>query len=160
MFFADKISFLKIILTISLGVQDFCPRESLHGLTAVGLQLLVEGRRDIDVSQWRTFTDLKGIAEGNTTVDCFWEVVAELSETNKTKLLCFAIGTTSLPSGGFVELKPKFQLVISSGNIEELPTSHTCFHTLIIPKYPDKEKMKEKILLAITETGTAQLGIV
>ena len=143
-----------------IGVQDFCPRESFHALPAVGLQLVIEGRRDIDVSQWRANTDVKGAASDSPTVDLFWTVVSELSNMDRTKLLCFSIGTTSLPSNGFEGLKPKFQLVLGSNKIDELPTSHTCFHMLIIPRYPTKEVMKEKLILAITETDTAQLGIV
>lgn len=31
-----------------------------------------------------------------------------------------------------------------------LPTSHTCFNTLLLPEYSSKEKLKERLLKAIT----------
>ena len=30
-----------------------------------------------------------------------------------------------------------------------LPTSHTCFNHLLLPEYNSKEKIKEKLLIAI-----------
>lgn len=31
-----------------------------------------------------------------------------------------------------------------------LPTSHTCFNVLLLPEYSSKEKLKERLLKAIT----------
>jgi hypothetical protein len=96
----------------------------------------------------------------NPTIEMFWEVVREMDEVDKRRLLCFSVGTTSLPYDGFRGLKPKFTLVVGTLSVDSLPISHTCFHMLILPKYEAKEVMKEKILQAIRETGISDLGIV
>jgi hypothetical protein len=94
------------------------------------------------------------------TIQMFWEVVSEMDEVDKRRLLCFSVGTTSLPSNGFSGLQPKFTLVVGTLSQDALPISHTCFHMLILPKYESKEIMTEKILQAIRETGVSDMGIV
>lgn len=144
----------------SQGVQDFCPRDLFHSMSPVSLQTLLEGRREIDVEQWKLHTDISGSAADSTHTLQFWEVLSELDDSDKEKLLCFSIGTTSLPSKGFQELNPKFRVLFGGDDELALPTSHTCFHMLMIPKYSSKEVLKNKLLLAIRETDTAQMGIV
>jgi hypothetical protein len=139
-------------------VQDFCPRDFFHSLSPVTLQTLLEGRRDIDVAEWKSNSDIVGASKDSACATEFWEVVSELSDLDKAKLLCFSIGTTSLPSKGFEELK--FKVVFGSADADALPTSHTCFHMLMVPKYPSKEILRAKLLTAIRETDTAMFGIV
>lgn len=98
--------------------------------------------------------------QNNVVIDMFWEIVNEMSEIDRRKLLCFTIGTTSLPLNGFTDLQPKFTVVIGTLSPNSLPISHTCFHMLVLPKYETKEIMKEKLLQAIHETGISDLGIV
>jgi hypothetical protein len=35
---------------------------------------------------------------------------------------------------------------------ERLPSAHTCFNHLLIPEYSSKEKLQQKLLLAITNS--------
>lgn len=34
--------------------------------------------------------------------------------------------------------------------VDRLPTSHTCFNVLLLPEYSSKEKLRERLLKAIT----------
>jgi hypothetical protein len=34
---------------------------------------------------------------------------------------------------------------------DQLPTSHTCFNTLLLPDYPTDDKMRERLQIAISE---------
>lgn len=129
-------------------------------MSPITLQTILEGKREIDVAQWKLYADIGGAPKGSIHITQFWEVVSDLSDEDKAKLLCFSIGTTSLPSKGFEELTPAFHIVFGTSDEDSLPTSHTCFHMLILPKYPSKEILKSKLLIAIRETDTAQLGIV
>lgn len=47
-----------------------------------------------------------------------------------------------------------FQLIIqpTKGGEEYLPVAHTCFNILDLPKYNSKEKLHEKLVLAINQT--------
>jgi HECT-domain (ubiquitin-transferase) len=38
---------------------------------------------------------------------------------------------------------------MKDGDPELLPEAHTCFNHLVIPNYPSKEKLREKLLLAM-----------
>lgn len=95
-------------------------------------------------------------------VDMFWEVVSEMSVADQQRLLCFSIGTTTLPAvTGFAGLTPPFTLILDShASTTSLPISHTCFHMLVIPRYTQKQVMKEKLLLASRETSATHLGLV
>jgi hypothetical protein len=105
-------------------------------------------------------TKESGGAVLHPTIEMFWEVVSEMDEVDKRRLLCFSVGTTSLPSNGFSGLQPKFTLVVGTLALDALPISHTCFHMLILPKYESKDVMREKVLQAIRETGVSDMGIV
>jgi hypothetical protein len=95
-------------------------------------------------------------------IEQFWEIVEELSPSDRQRLLCFTIGTTSLPAvTGFAGLDPPFTLILASSlDPTSLPVSHTCFHMLILPKYPSKDILRDKLLLACRETGADHMGIV
>lgn len=39
---------------------------------------------------------------------------------------------------------------VSNESLCRLPTSHTCFNVLLLPEYSSKEKLRERLLKAIT----------
>ena len=153
-----------------MAVQDVCPREYFHNLSPIALQMVVEGEWDeLDVTEWRLNSSsrrsLMGGATSGTkiadTVDMFWTVVEAMNETDRRRLLCFSIGSTSLPCGGFSKLDPRFTLVVAdSMSPDSLPLSHTCFHMLVIPRYGSEDIMRAKVSQAIQETGMTELGMV
>lgn len=59
-----------------------------------------------------------------------------------------AAGSDRVPVGGLAKLK----LVIAKNgpDSERLPTSHTCFNVLLLPDYVDLDKLRNRLLLAIT----------
>jgi GTP-binding protein EngB required for normal cell division len=145
-----------------LGVQHLCPRDLFNHLSPTNLQLLVEGHRDINIEDWKNNTVISNKSYENVeTISLFWEVVTKhMTMEDHRRLLCFTIGTSTLPSGGFQALEPKFQLVIGALPLDALPTSHACFHMLYLPRYTNLETMKEKLLYAILETDETHLGLV
>lgn len=147
------------------GIQQVCTRDCFNFLPPAALQLILEGNRNIDTLEWRTQTDARYMGvdalNGRIVESMFWEMVNALSDADKRKLLSFSTGTSTIPGGGFKCLNPKFTLIINNTlSCNDLPTSHTCFHMLICPKYANKDIMQEKFLKAIQETDTAQLGMV
>lgn len=150
-----------------MGVQSMCPRDYFHLLSPVALQMIIEGNKDaINVSEWQNNTVYKGGStlgkvKSNDLIARFWHVVENLSEVDRKYLLCFTIGSTSLPHGGFASLDPKFTLVIGEDMSSlSLPISHTCFHMLVLPPYSEETTLREKLLQAIRETGITDMGIV
>lgn len=151
----------KAMEDLALGVQHLCPRELFNKLSPVSLQLVLEGNHDIDVASWRMYTEVKhGGYDNKVTIELFWKVVASFSEQEKQRLLCFAVGTTTLPANGFAELSPLFTLVIGTMTPDKLPVSHTCFHMLLLPRYVSEEDMRSKLLTACWETDMDHMGLI
>ena len=65
----------------------------------------------------------------------------------KRRLLDFATGSDRAPVGGLGALALTLQR--AGPDSERLPTSHTCFNTLLLPDYGSREKLRERLLTAI-----------
>ena len=79
----------------------------------------------------------------------FWEVVGGLGEEQQRELLKFATGCPRAPLGGLGKLPFKIQR--DGVDSARLPTSHTCFNTLLLPDYPDRAVLARQLKLAIQE---------
>uniref|UniRef100_A0AAQ6A4C0 E3 ubiquitin-protein ligase n=1 Tax=Amphiprion ocellaris TaxID=80972 RepID=A0AAQ6A4C0_AMPOC len=86
----------------------------------------------------------------------FWQVVKEMDNEKRIRLLQFVTGTCRLPVGGFAELigsnGPQKFCIDKVGKETWLPRSHTCFNRLDLPPYRSLEQLREKLLFAIEET--------
>ena len=89
-------------------------------------------------------------ADGSSpTVRAFWSTVHSLAFKDQQKLLMFATGSMKAPIGGLGKLNFKVQR--AGPDSDQLPTSHTCFNTLLLPDYGDEEKLGRLLRLAISE---------
>ncbi|GMI80035.1 ubiquitin-protein ligase 4 [Hibiscus trionum] len=82
------------------------------------------------------------------------EIIQEFEYAQRRAFLQFVTGAPRLPPGGLASLNPKLTIVRKhSSNCAdtELPSVMTCANYLKLPPYSSKEKMKEKVLYAITE---------
>ncbi len=61
--------------------------------------------------------------------------------------LFFATGSDRTPVGGLSSLK--FIIERHTSDSDMLPSSRTCSNLLLIPEYSSKDKLKQKLLLAI-----------
>lgn len=63
------------------------------------------------------------------TVEWFWDIISSFTQEELTRLLQFTTGSSQLPTEGFSQLKPTFQImsVPAHGN---LPTAHTWYVTV------------------------------
>ena len=53
----------------------------------------------------------------------------------------------------------RFTLERAFGDPEALPSSHTCFNTVVLPQYTDADVLREKLLIAIRE-GAEGFGLI
>ncbi|KAG4152318.1 hypothetical protein ERO13_D04G115800v2 [Gossypium hirsutum] len=82
------------------------------------------------------------------------EIIQEFEYSQRRAFLQFVTGAPRLPPGGLASLIPKLTIVRKhSSNCAdtELPSVMTCANYLKLPPYSSKEKMKEKLLYAISE---------
>lgn len=71
----------------------------------------------------------------------------ELDEEYKKKFLCFVTGSDRAPINGLGSMR---LIILKNGDdSDRLMTAHTCFNSLLLPEYSDKEKMKKLIITAI-----------
>lgn len=70
-----------------------------------------------------------------------------MSIEEKKKLLSFTTGSDRAPIGGLGKIM--FVIVKHGDDSERLPSAHTCFNHLLIPQYSSKQKLKEKLNLAL-----------
>ncbi|KAF3857483.1 hypothetical protein F7725_009342 [Dissostichus mawsoni] len=100
------------------------------------IELLICGSRNLDF-----------LALEETTEE-FWETLHSFGEEQKRFFLQFTTGTDRAPVGGLGKLK---MIIAKNGpDTDRLPTSHTCFNVLLLPEYSCREKLKERLLKAIT----------
>lgn len=139
------------------GLNDLIPDHLLSIFDENELEMLLCGACKFSIE------DLKEnhIIVGNNprflqTVRWFWEIISSFTQEELTRLLQFTTGSSQLPSEGFSELKPTFQ-IMSVPVHANLPTAHTCFNQLCLPTYDNPEQFHRLLSLAISE-GSSGFG--
>jgi hypothetical protein len=124
--------------------------KALTLLTPQILQSLVEGVQDIDIGELKRYTRYVGWDASHRTVKDFWSIVRRFDDTMKRKLLEFVTASDRVPVGG---VKNIMFILQKNGSEDEpngrLPTSYTCYGTLLLPEYKDKEMLKERLAMAL-----------
>jgi len=132
------------------GFHDVIPSRFLKRVNHRELSLMINGVQDIDAAEWEKYAEIDAsLTAAQECVNMFWAVVRDLSKQEKALLLQFSTGSACLPPSGFKDLEPVFKLSLSTDGPDHLPHSHTCFNQLLIPRYPNKEVAKNKIMSAI-----------
>ncbi|KAJ3367951.1 putative E3 ubiquitin-protein ligase HTD2 [Kappamyces sp. JEL0680] len=120
------------------GISLFRPEE---------LQELICGSPSLDFRVLETSTIYDGYEADAPIIRFFWEIVHEFSDEQKKQLLVFTTGSDRVPVGGLGKLQ--FVIAKNGGDSDRLPTSHTCFNALLLSEYASKEKLKERLLVAL-----------
>mmetsp|Transcript_2250 Transcript_2250/g.5728 ORF Transcript_2250/g.5728 Transcript_2250/m.5728 type:complete len:770 (-) Transcript_2250:39-2348(-) len=139
------------------GFWHIIPQQCLRS-AEVGpgdLSMMISGLQELDPEAWRLCTEVEVSGpDVPTVVTWFWEIVQDMSGQERCSLLHFVTGSSRLPPGGFEELNPTFKVAITRGGEEDrLPISHTCVNQLVLQDYSSKEKLREKLLLAMRAEG-------
>ncbi|KAJ5678782.1 hypothetical protein N7462_007026 [Penicillium macrosclerotiorum] len=121
------------------------------------LQTLVSGEKaDIDVEDLRRNTLYGGVYtigddnQEHPTVKLFWEVLHEMTNEERQKVLRFVTSTPRAPLLGFSHLNPRFSIRDSSEDQERLPSTSTCVNLLKLPRYSNAETLRTKLLYAVS----------
>ncbi|KAL6122687.1 Ube3a [Nucleospora cyclopteri] len=125
--------------------------ESIEGFNYHELEKIVVGINKIDFTEIRKSCIYKGYTKEAKVVQDFWRIVEGFSYDKQKKLLCFVTGNDRLPIGGAGSLK--FTIMKNGCDTERLPSSQTCFNTLLIPEYVSYDKLKDKLETAIEMTA-------
>ncbi|GAA5945146.1 hypothetical protein JCM1841_001769 [Sporobolomyces salmonicolor] len=138
------------------GFNELIPQELINVFDERELELLIGGMSEIDVDDWMKHTDYRGYQQGDEVVQWFWKAVKAWPAEKKSRLLQFTTGTSRIPVNGFKDLQgsdgPRRFTLEKSGEITQLPKSHTCFNRLDLPPYPNFETLEQKLAFAVENT--------
>ncbi|KAM7255077.1 hypothetical protein ACFE04_020318 [Oxalis oulophora] len=138
------------------GFNKVFPIRHLQIFTEEELERLLCGERD----SW-AYNELldhikfdHGYTASSPPIVNLLEIALEFNYEQRRAFLQFVTGAPRLPPGGLASLNPKLTIVRKhcSGCVDaDLPSVMTCANYLKLPPYSSKERMKEKLLYAITE---------
>lgn len=132
------------------GFRSILHPKSLTLLNPELLQNLVEGVQDIDISELRRAARYVGYTASSRAVKDFWAIVKKYDDRMKRKLLEFVTASDRVPVGGIKNI----QFVIQKNGEEDgegghLPTAYTCYGTLLLPEYRDRDVLRERLAMAL-----------
>ena len=130
------------------GFLRVCGGPALGMFTASELELLVCGLPHLDFEGLKRGVKYEGgYNEHTPVIQWFWDVVLSMSLEDKRAFLTFTTGSDRAPVGGLETLP--FIVQRAGPDTYRLPTSHTCFNTLLLPEYASREKVRERLSLAV-----------
>uniref|UniRef100_A0A8B9JDH2 HECT-type E3 ubiquitin transferase n=1 Tax=Astyanax mexicanus TaxID=7994 RepID=A0A8B9JDH2_ASTMX len=111
------------------GFNEVLPQQYLQYFDAKELEVLLCGMQEIDLADWQRNTIYRHYARGNKQIVWFWQLVKEMDNEKRMRLLQFVTGTCRLPVGGFADLMgsngPQKFCIEKTGKENWLPRSHT-----------------------------------
>lgn len=120
------------------------------------LQTLVGGgAAPIDIPDLRRNTLYGGTyvigddGKEHPSVELFWQVMEELPDADRRKVLKFVTSTPRAPLLGFGSLNPRFSIRDGGSDEERLPSTSTCVNLLKLPMYKLKGRCRTKLLQAV-----------
>ena len=88
-------------------------------------------------------------------VKALWAAVAAFDDALQRDFLMFVTGSKTAPMGGLGALRPpahaSFKIQRAGPDSDALPTSHTCFNTLLLPEYDPPQKIAKLLEYAVRE---------
>ena len=115
------------------------------------LQLLICGSSVLDFHELERITKYEGgYDKKSPPVVNFWAVIHEMDLEHQKKFLFFATGSDRAPVGGLGSIS--FKILKNGIDNDQLPSAHTCFNYLLLPPYSTKEKLCEKLMIAINNS--------
>ncbi|GAB9476580.1 Nedd4 e3 ubiquitin-protein ligase wwp1 [Globisporangium polare] len=151
------------------GLYEVIPQDLLMLFDPEELDFVLCGSDTIDLDDWQSHTKISGAlcptvgssykrqAEVAQVTKWFWEVVREMPDEYRRRLLHFATGSFRVPIAGFSaltsydsQLSP-FTLHGVKLSESEYISSRACFNHLTLPMYTTKEKL-ELVVYATLDT--------
>ncbi|KAK3394902.1 hypothetical protein B0H63DRAFT_556045 [Podospora didyma] len=124
--------------------------KSLGLLNSNILHSIIEGVQEIDISELKRYTRYVGWDASHRTIKDFWSIVRRYDDGMKRKLLEFVTASDRVPVGG---VKNMMFILQKNGAVDDpsghLPTSYTCYGTLLLPEYKDKEILRQRLAMAL-----------
>ena len=150
----------RLLNSFAEGISSVLPIELLSLFTGEQLRDIMCGNPDVDVEMLRRVTEYEGYKNDDEVISYFWEVLREMTTSERKLFLQFVWARNRLPlkESDFdapFKIQKDGKMVQDDGDYP-LPSASTCFFSLSLPNYPDKETLKRKLLFAIENVTTME----
>merc|ERR1719319_962053 len=151
------------VRAIRSGIGEIIPLHLLALIHWKELEILICGKQSISWDLLRRHTKYAEHLNANLPhIKFFWETLEEFTQEERRKFIRFAWAQERLPTNDDEFVRTHTRLMINpapAGKSQDnmLPKAHTCFFNLELPAYTTKEKLRERLVYAITETVTMNL---
>ena len=140
--FATQIEFLK------KGFNSVIPSSIFQHLYWRQLEELVCGKATLDIRTFKENTRYEGFQKTDNVIKWFWDWLENCTEHEQSLYLKFVSGRTRLPKDKNFKYIHTIAKNTYNGS-ESFPNSATCFFTLKLPVYKDRETLEKKMNYAI-----------
>ena len=138
------------LCAVRRGLESVVERAALMLFTPEELELKVCGQADVDLALLRSETEYSGCRETDPQCVFFWRVLEGFDRRDRAAFLRFVWGRSRLPLRRDDFQQPfKIQGFSRSPADSYLPTAHTCFFSIELPRYSSQEILEAKLRLAI-----------
>ncbi len=142
------------------GISSVMPVELLSIFSGSELRDFYCGNSDIDVDLLQKIVEYEGYTANDAVIQNFWEVLREMTSEERKLFLQFVWARSRLPIKES-EFEDPFKIqrdTKCSGDESRtaLPSASTCFFSLSLPHYQDKETLKKKLIFAINNVTTME----
>ena len=150
----------RLLNSFAEGLSSVLPVELLSMFTGEQLRDIICGNPYIDVELLRRVVEYEGYNEDDQVVTFFWEVLREMTTSERKLFLQFVWARNRLPLKES-DFDAPFKIQKDTKSVDEdgdypLPSASTCFFSLSLPEYPEKQVLKQKLLFAIENVTTME----
>ncbi|MCL7045142.1 hypothetical protein MKW94_026408 [Papaver nudicaule] len=113
----------------------------------------------ICVEDWKAHTEYNGFKRTSSQIIWFWKIVEGMSDEQRRVLLFFWTSVKYLPVEGFGGLQSRLYIYSSHNSHERLPSAHTCFYRLCLPRYKSEAIMQKSLQIISQEHLSCSFGM-
>merc|ERR1712157_84192 len=146
----------RMLNSFAEGISSILPLEVFPIFTGVELRDVYCGSTDVDVDLLQRVVEYEGFNKDDDVISYFWDALREMTTTERKLFLQFVWARSRLPMKES-EFEAPFKIQkIDDENDAALPSASTCFFSIKLPQYPDKDTLKRKLLFAINNVTTTE----
>ena len=139
------------IQSIRNGLEEVIPFGLLKLLSWNELEMLVCGKPILDIELLKENTQYNGCSPNDKLIQNFWKCLEEFSAEERASYLRFVWGRSRLPlTSKDFPMQHRISIKSHSNPDMALPTSHTCFFSIDLPRYSSYDVLQNKLKYAIT----------
>ena len=137
------------IESIKKGFNSVIPLSICQHLYWRQLEELVCGKTKLDIKAFKENTKYDGFNKDDEVIKWFWDWLKKCGDHEQSLYLKFVSGRTRLPKDKNFYYTHVIQKINYNNGQEAFPNSATCFFTLKLPVYKDKETLEKKLNYSI-----------